>query len=58
VADYIQTHHSQLIARSAPGPKPRRRWETAAVGELWQHDSSPTSLVASHRAPNPHFNGR
>jgi transposase InsO family protein len=41
VAEYIQKHHSELIARSAPGPKPRRRWETAAVGELWQHDSSP-----------------
>lgn len=41
VAHYLQKHFSQLIARSAPGPKPRRRWETAAVGELWQHDSSP-----------------
>lgn len=41
VAEYIQKHHGELIARSAPGPKPRRRWETAAVGELWQHDSSP-----------------
>lgn len=41
VAEYIQKHYGELIARSAPGPKPRRRWETAAVGELWQHDSSP-----------------
>jgi integrase-like protein len=41
VADYIQKHHSELIARTGPGPKPRRRWETAAIGELWQHDSSP-----------------
>ncbi len=41
VADYLQKHYGELIARSAPGPKPRRRWETAAVGELWQHDSSP-----------------
>jgi transposase InsO family protein len=41
VADYVQKHYGQFIAQSAPGPKPRRRWETAAVGELWQHDSSP-----------------
>ena len=41
VAEYIQKHLGHLIARSAPGPKPRRRWQTAAVGELWQHDSSP-----------------
>ncbi len=41
VAEFIQKHHGELIARHAPGPKPRRRWETAAVGELWQHDSSP-----------------
>jgi hypothetical protein len=24
-----------------PGPKPRRRWQAGAIGELWQHDSSP-----------------
>lgn len=41
VADYIQHHFAPLIAPSPPGPKPRRRWETAAIGELWQHDSSP-----------------
>jgi hypothetical protein len=41
VADYVQQHFAHLIAHSPPGPKPRRRWETAAIGELWQHDSSP-----------------
>lgn len=41
VANYVQQHFAERIARTAPGPKPRRRWETAAVGELWQHDSSP-----------------
>jgi len=23
------------------GPKPRRHWQAGAIGELWQHDSSP-----------------
>ena len=41
VADYIQQHFPKLIAHISPGPKPRRRWETASIGELWQHDSSP-----------------
>ena len=41
VADYIRQHFPLLIAHNPPGPKPRRRWETACVGELWQHDSSP-----------------
>jgi len=41
VADYIHQHFPKLIAHNPPGPKPRRRWETAAIGELWQHDSSP-----------------
>jgi len=41
VADYLRQHFPKLITRSQPGPKPRRRWETAAIGELWQHDSSP-----------------
>jgi hypothetical protein len=41
VADYIQEHYPMLIAQNPPGPKPRRRWECAAIGELFQHDSSP-----------------
>jgi len=41
VGDYLRQHFPKLISQSQPGPKPRRRWETAAVGELWQHDSSP-----------------
>jgi len=41
VAQHIQQHYPSLICQTAPGPKPRRRWETAAAGELFQHDSSP-----------------
>ena len=41
VADYIQEHYPVLLAQHPPGPKPRRRWECAAIGELYQHDSSP-----------------
>lgn len=41
VAAYVQEHHPALIARQPPGPKPRRRWQCAAIGELYQHDSSP-----------------
>lgn len=41
VADYIQEHYASLRAQNAPGPKPRRRWQCAAIGELYQHDSSP-----------------
>lgn len=41
VADYIRQRFPKLTGQTRPGPKPRRRWETAAVGELWQHDSSP-----------------
>jgi hypothetical protein len=41
VAQHIQQHYPQLICQNPPGPKPRRRWETAAAGELFQHDSSP-----------------
>lgn len=41
VTDYIRQHFPKLVAQSRPGPKPRRRWETASIGELWQHDSSP-----------------
>ena len=41
VAQHIQQQYPSLICQKAPGPKPRRRWETAAIGELFQHDSSP-----------------
>ena len=47
VADYIQEHYPLLIAQNPPGPKPRRRWECAAIGELYQHDSSPHQWWAS-----------
>ena len=41
IAALIQQRYAHLIERAARGPKPRRRWQTAAIGELWQHDSSP-----------------
>jgi hypothetical protein len=41
VAAYVRQHFPQCVAAQRPGPKPRRRWQAAAVGELWQHDSSP-----------------
>ena len=41
VAHHVQQHHPLFAAVGAPGPKPRRRWECAALGELFQHDSSP-----------------
>ena len=40
VAAYVQRHFPQLLSAPAPSPKPRRRWQRARVGELWQHDSS------------------
>jgi hypothetical protein len=41
VAAVVQQRYASLISPAPRGPKPRRRWQTAAVGELWQHDSSP-----------------
>ena len=40
VAAYARTHFPLLVSAPAPIPKPRRRWERARLGELWQHDSS------------------
>ena len=34
------------------GPKPRRRWQCAAIGELWQHDSSPHPWWPAERYPS------
>lgn len=47
VADYIQEHYPNRIPHSPPGPRPRRRWQCAAIGELYQHDSSPHQWWAS-----------
>ena len=41
VAAYVRQHFASLVASQKPGPKPRRRWQCGALGELWQHDSSP-----------------
>ncbi|MFM8420822.1 MAG: hypothetical protein ACKOEQ_11955 [Verrucomicrobiota bacterium] len=35
-----RAHHLGLLHQHAPKPSPRRRWERARIGELWQHDSS------------------
>lgn len=40
VAAYARQHFPQLVQAPPPVPKPRRRWERARLGELWQHDSS------------------
>lgn len=41
VAAYARQRFPGLIAPQSRGPKPRRRWQCARIGELFQHDSSP-----------------
>lgn len=41
VAAYTRQRFRTLIPVQTPGPKPRRRWQCATIGELYQHDSSP-----------------
>ena len=41
MAGYVRQHFPDQATPLRPGPKPRRRWQAAAIGELWQHDSSP-----------------
>ena len=41
VAAYVRQHFPKALPTPNRGPKPRRRWQCAALGELWQHDSSP-----------------
>lgn len=40
VAAYVQAHLAHLIPASPAAHRPRRRWQCAYLGELWQHDSS------------------
>jgi hypothetical protein len=40
VAAYVRHHFPLLVNARPPIPKPRRRWQRARVGDLWQHDSS------------------
>jgi len=41
IAALVQARYAHWIETPSRGPKPRRRWQCAAIGELWQHDSSP-----------------
>jgi len=41
LAALVQRRYAHLVQAPRRGPKPRRRWQTAQIGELWQHDSSP-----------------
>lgn len=41
VAAYVRQRFPRLIPALPRGPKPRRRWQCARIGELYQHDSSP-----------------
>jgi hypothetical protein len=40
VAAYARSHFPKLVSPALPVPRPKRRWERSAIGELWQHDSS------------------
>ena len=40
VAAYVQAHLAHLIPTPETTPRPRRRWQCAQLGELWQPDSS------------------
>jgi hypothetical protein len=41
VANAARLHFPHIVSTPRRGPKPRRRWQCAAIGELFQHDSSP-----------------
>ena len=41
IAAYVRQRFPTLIPALPRGPKPRRRWQCATIGELYQHDSSP-----------------
>ena len=41
VAAYVRAHLAHAVPPLPRGPKPRRRWQCARIGELYQHDSSP-----------------
>lgn len=41
VATYVRDRFPALAPPLPRGPKPRRRWQCACIGELYQHDSSP-----------------
>lgn len=52
VAAYVRQHFPSLAGAPKRGPKPRRRWQCAAIGELWQHDSSPHAWWPTEHYPS------
>lgn len=52
VAAYVRQRFGSLVVSPKRGPKPRRRWQCAAIGELWQHDSSPHSWWPAEHYPS------
>jgi hypothetical protein len=52
VATYVRQHFPRLVPTLKRGPKPRCRWQCAAIGELWQHDSSPHAWWPSEHYPS------
>jgi len=40
IAAFARRYLPLLVGTPLPPPKPRRRWQRARLGELWQHDSS------------------
>ena len=51
VAAYVRQQFPDRVPTLRPGPKPRRRWQCATIGELWQHDSSPHSWWPAEQYP-------
>jgi hypothetical protein len=40
VVRHVSTHLPDFLTSPTSLPRPRRRWQCAQIGELWQHDSS------------------
>src|SRR2546421_11552410 len=51
VPAYVRQQFPNRVPTLRPGPKPRRRWQCATIGELWQHDSSPHSWWPAEQYP-------
>lgn len=51
VARLIDARWPEIVERLPKGPKPRRRWQCASIGELLQHDTSPHGWWPAPRYP-------